>query len=157
MTVVGVKVELPLHAPVLLLRELPAGRYLPIWIGAAEASAIVVGLDGEQTGRPMTHDLILGLLDTVGESVRAVEVVDVDTDEGVFTAEIELSDGSRVDARPSDAIAVAVRCGAPVRCADHVLDTAGVDVGGTATGEADEEIQRFRRFLENVTADDFGV
>lgn len=155
MIVAGVKVELPLHAPVLLLHEPASDRYLPIWIGAAEASAIVWGLEPGEADRPMTHDLLLDALAAAGESVAAVEIVSVDVADGVFAAELVLSGGARVDARPSDAVAVAVRAGAPVRCAEQVLDAAAVTLGPRRR-PSDSEIKRFREFLENVSADDFG-
>ncbi|MCT9820942.1 bifunctional nuclease family protein [Microbacterium sp. W1N] len=149
---------------VILLRpvgQLPgAGKVLPIWIGAQEATSILIAVEGAVAPRPLAHDLMRTMLTTVGAVVERVEVTRID--EGTFYAEVTLRHGGgvhRVDARPSDAIALASRTAAPIFVADDVLDTAGiVDVIGD-DDETPEEVERsveeFTRFLDDVDPEDF--
>lgn len=147
--IVGVRVEVPSNQPVLLLREVCGRRYLPIWIGANEATAIAIAQQGVQPPRPLTHDLIKHLLDTFG--IRLVQVEIPELTDGVFYATLVFSNGARVSCRPSDAIAVALRTGADVVVADEVLDAAGIQIA-----EEDEtEVEAFREFLDSVSPEDF--
>lgn len=148
------------NQPVVLLKPLEEspgeGRLLPIWIGHPEATAILLAIEGVETPRPMTHDLMLSLLGTLETLVDRVEITRVD--EGTFYAAIVLrgEEFSRVvDARPSDSIALAIRAGAPIYVADEVLDSAGVpDESITAVNE-EAELEAFRDFLDNVDPADF--
>lgn len=149
--VIGVRIELPSTQPVVLLREAVGERVLPIWIGTFEAMAIAAAQDGIVPPRPMTHDLFTDVLEAVGRRVIALDLVGVR--DGVFYAELVLDGGTRVSARPSDGIALAVRTGAPIRCSDDVLDEAGV----LAPHEEDAEIEEFREFLDQVSPEDFGT
>lgn len=152
MEVAGVRVELPMNAPVLVLREaVVGGRHLPIWIGAAEASAILDALEGRQPARPLTHDLTVAILGHLGHRLPEVRIVDLD-DEGTFFATVVV-DEAEISARPSDAIALAVRTGARILCADHVLAAAGVLV----PGDAEAQVAEFRRFLDDLDVDDFST
>lgn len=146
---VGVRVEMPTNQPLVLLRESEGVRYLPIWIGAVEASAIAFAQQAESTPRPLTHELMQRLVEALGDELTEVRIVDVE--DGVFFATLELASGASVDARPSDAIALALRCGARIVCAEDVLDEAGI----ASPHEEDEEIERFREFLDEVEPDDF--
>src|SRR5262249_31781054 len=115
MTLVGVRVEVPNNQPIVLLREDDGQRYLPIYIGSPEATAIVYALQGMETPRPMTHDLFTTVLGEIG--ARLSQVVITDMRDGTFFAEIEIArpDGTtRISSRPSDAIALAVRSDTPV-------------------------------------------
>ena len=153
MDLVGVRLELPSKTPILLLRETGGTRYLPIWIGTAEATAIAVALEGVPTQRPMTHDLLKIVTETLGASIARVVVTSLDS--GTFFADLVMSrDGEEVvvSARPSDAIALAARTEAPVFAESQVLDEVGVEIQDT---EDEEEIERFREFLEDVTPEDF--
>lgn len=153
MEVVGVRVELPTNTPILLLRERDGNRYLPIWIGTPEATAIALALEGVETARPLTHDLMKTVLDSLGADVERVDVTALD--DGTFFADLVLdSDGEllMISSRPSDAIALATRTGAPVFATRALLDEAGVEIHDD-TEEA--EIERFREFLDDVTPDDF--
>lgn len=160
MDVMGVRVEMPSNIPMVLLREVGGSRYLPIWIGANEASAIASALEGLVPPRPLTHDLMVEVLGDLGHTLEAVRVTRLD--EGTFFAELVI-DGTTVSARPSDAIALAIRAGAEILCADEVLDTAGIDVpddedGKTdmaGEGDSDEVVEEFREFLDHVSPDDF--
>jgi hypothetical protein len=151
--VVGVRVELPSNSPIVLLRERTGSRYLPIWIGAPEAQAIVSALDGVEPPRPQTHDLLKLIIDSLGATVEGVEVVDLR--DNVFYADLVMKVGERtvrVSSRPSDAIALAVRTQAPVFVSPQVLLDAGIEFSEESE---EEEIERFREFLEDVTVEDF--
>lgn len=126
MTVLGIRVELPANQPLVLLQDPGTGTVVPIWIGAPEAIAIAQWQQGLVPPRPLTHDLVLSALEATGTSLESVRISSVD--EAVFHAELMLSTGDRVDARASDAIACALRAGAPVLCAAEVLDAAGVEL-----------------------------
>jgi bifunctional DNase/RNase len=144
----GVRIDLPAGVPMLLLREVDGTRGLPIWIGAAEASAIANVLEGATPPRPLTHDLMADLLEALGHTLTAVKITEVD--EGTFYAVIEV-DGEEVSARPSDAVALALRVGAPIYAADDVLAEVGVEI----PAPREEEVEKFREFLDNVSPEDF--
>lgn len=173
MSIESIRVSLMNYNRVVVLKEKGSERYLPIWIGAAEADAIAVRLQGVSVARPMTHDLLSNVLKEFGSRVLRVVVNDLSND--TFFARIYLDlDGSEVevDSRPSDAIAIAVRNEAPIFVEDSVLDQAGVTIDaneevGVAEGtEAqrpappvdEEELKRmsaFRDFIESLDLDDF--
>ena len=144
----GVRIDLPAGVPMLLLREVDGTRGLPIWIGAAEASAIANVLEGATPPRPLTHDLMADLLEALGHTLTAVKITEVE--EGTFYAVIEV-DGEEVSARPSDAVALALRVGAPIYAADAVLAEVGVEI----PAPREEEVEKFREFLDNVSPEDF--
>lgn len=144
---------------VLLLKPIDAlpgeGKVLPIWIGALEATSIMIAIQGAPVPRPLAHDLMRSLLDAVGAEVAGVEVTRID--DGTYYAEITIAteDGSRiVDARPSDAVALAARVGVPIAVADAVMEEAGVP-DMTADEDDDERLDEFKRFLEEVEPEDF--
>jgi len=153
MEIVGVRVELPTNTPILLLRERDGNRYLPIWIGTPEATAIALALEGIETSRPLTHDLMKTLLDALGADIERVDVTSLS--EGTFFAELVIeAEGEEltISSRPSDAIALATRAGAPVFATKELLDEAGIEIHDDTD---EEEIERFREFLDDVTPDDF--
>jgi bifunctional DNase/RNase len=148
------------NQPVVLLKPLEEGpgegRLLPIWIGHPEATAILLALEGVETPRPMTHDLMLSLLGSLETLVERVEITRVD--EGTFYAAIILRGEERsraVDARPSDSIALAIRAGAPIYVADEVLDSAGVPDESISEVDEEAELEAFRDFLDHVDPADF--
>ena len=147
--VVGVRVEMPTNQPLVLLRELDGGRYLPIWIGAVEASAIAYAQQGTATARPLTHELMQRIIDALGDELNEVQIIDVR--DGIFYASLIFASGAEVEARPSDSIALALRSGARILCAEDVLDEAGI----LATTDEDEEIEKFREFLDEISPEDF--
>jgi len=163
MELVGVRVELPANQPIVLLKEREGSRYLPIWIGAVEATAIAFALQGVETPRPLTHDLFVDVLRELSVELVAVHVTALR--DGTFYAELKLlRDGEphTVSARPSDAIALASRLGeVPILSADAVLDEAGLEMEddeegqATSPGEDEEEVRQFRAFLDEVTPEDF--
>ena len=153
--VMGVRLQLPDNAPVVLLKERDGERVLPIWIGAAEAAAIAFGLEGQRPERPLTHDLLIDILTSGGVDLERVEITSMV--EHVFFADLVLNDGRRVSARPSDAVALAVRVGCPVQVAAEVMDDAGILApleDEEATPEVD--LEQFRAFLDSVSPEDFG-
>jgi len=152
MELTGVRVELPTNQPIVLLRERGGERYLPIWIGAAEAAAIALSLQGVVTPRPMTHDLLKNILDDLTVEVQRIVVTELR--DSTFYATIALqrgSDGFEVSSRPSDAIALAVRMAVPIFAEEGVLDEASILI----PGDEDEEVEKFREFLDNVSPEDF--
>ena len=158
MELLGVRVELPANTPILLLRETGgAKRVLPIYIGGPEAAAIAYALEGVESPRPLTHDLLKVILGELGATLVKVTVTDLV--EHTFYAELDLQVGDRhhlVSSRPSDAIALAVRTGTPIFAADKVLDEAGQSATPPEReGEADEILEEFRDFIEHVNPDDF--
>lgn len=146
--VVGIRFEEPEYAPVLILHEKEGGRYVPIWIGAAEAAAISLQQQGVQPSRPLTHDLVATLLETFSQQLKQVEIVGVS--EGTFIAELVFG-STRVSARPSDAVAVALRTSSPVLVSKEVLDEVGISL----VEQGEEEVEAFREFLDQVSPDDF--
>lgn len=148
--VLGVRVEMPSNQPIVLLREADGERYLPIWIGAAEATAIAYVQQGVTPPRPLTHDLLKDVLQAVTRPLTEVRITRLE--DGVFFAELHLGDEAVVSARPSDAIALALRTGSPILVSDEVLDEAGVVI----PDEEEDEVERFREFLDQVTPEDFG-
>ncbi len=150
---VGVRVELPTNQPIVLLREREGERFLPIWIGAVEATAIAFALQGIVTQRPMTHDLLKNMLEELGVRVERISITELK--EGTFYAVIKMSkDGSTWDisSRPSDAIALAVRTAVPIFAAEEVLTEASIVI----RDDEEQEVEKFREFLEQVNPEDFG-
>lgn len=150
-TVVGVRVELPASQPIVLLKETVGDRYLPIWIGAVEATAIAFAQQGVLTARPMTHDLLRDVLQALGAPLSRIVINDLQ--EGVFYATLVFESGVEVSARPSDAIALAIRMGVSVFAEDAVLDAAGIAV----PDEQESEVEKFREFLDTISPDDFNT
>jgi len=147
--VIGVRVEMPSNNPIVLLREVDGERYLPIWIGAAEASAIAFAQQGVVPARPLTHDLLRDVLSALERPLTQVRVTDLR--DGVFYAELHFGDGTVVSARPSDAIALALRTGTAIFGVDSVLDEAGIVI----PDEQEDEVERFREFLDQISPEDF--
>ena len=147
--VVGVRVEMPSNQPIVLLRETGGERYLPIWVGAVEATAIAFAQQGVVPPRPLTHDLLKDLLTATGQQLDEVQITEVK--DGIFYATLVLGGGVEVSARPSDSIALALRTGSRIVCADDVLDEAGLSV----PDEQEEEVEKFREFLDQINPEDF--
>lgn len=152
MNLVGVRVELPTNQPIVLMQEDSGERFLPIWIGAFEATAIAFALQGVETARPMTHDLFKNVLDELEVDVEKIFINDLV--DGTFYAEITMfrnGDKHVISARPSDAIALAVRMELPIYAAEKVLDEASI----VMESSEEDEIERFRDFLDHVEPQDF--
>lgn len=147
--VLGVRVEMPTNQPIVLLRERDGTRHVPIWIGAAEATAIAYAQQGVVPPRPLTHDLLINVLQALGRRLTQVRIERLT--EGVFHATLVLDDGVEIDSRASDAIALAIRAGAQVLAPEALLSEAGISIAE----EADDEVERFKEFLDHVSPDDF--
>jgi len=154
LSLVGVRVELPSNQPIVLLKEAEGDRYLPIWIGAVEATAIAFALQGIQTPRPMTHDLMRDLLRDAGVAVERIVINEL-VDQTFFALIRMASNGEakEVSSRPSDAIALAVRINAPIYAAEEVLDQAGIEL----KDDEETEVEKFREFLDQVSPEDFAA
>ena len=162
MVVYGVSFDMIGKQPIVLLKTAHANRFLPIWIGHPEASAILARLQDSETPRPMTHDLLAATVSGLGGEVVRVTVTDMR--DGTFYAQIVLERGSEVvelDARPSDAIALALRTSAPIFAADEVIESSAIvmEEGGEGAEPAEPEqlVEDFRRFLDDVQPEDFGA
>ena len=147
--VVGVRVEMPSQQPIILLREASGERYLPIWIGAVEATAIAFAQQGVVPPRPMTHDLLKDILEATGNTLSEVRITEMR--DGIFYATLVLGDSIEVSARPSDSIALALRTGSRIVCSEDVLDEAGLAV----PDDQEQEVEKFREFLDQITPEDF--
>jgi hypothetical protein len=153
--VIGVRVEMPSNQPIVLLRESDGERYLPIWIGAVEATAIAFAQQGVTPPRPLTHDLLNTILEKTGHPLESVLITELK--DGIFWAELTLAGDLRISARPSDAIALALRNARPIFANLDLLATAGIDIPSDSEGEGaqEETVERFREFLDQITPEDF--
>jgi bifunctional DNase/RNase len=154
MSLAGVRIELPTNQPIVLLREAEGERFLPIWIGQAGAAAIALALQGVVTPRPMTHDLLKNILEEI--AVQVENIVITELREGTFYAVINMQRNGtayEISSRPSDAIALAVRLNCKIFASEEVLNEASILI---PSGDDDEEVEKFREFLENVNPEDFG-
>jgi hypothetical protein len=152
--VVGVRVEMPSNQPIVLLREVDGERYLPIWIGAVEATAIAFAQQGVTPARPMTHDLFKDVIEAVGAQLEQVRITEIR--DSTYYAELVFSGGIRVSSRPSDSIALALRTGTPIFAADPLLDEVGIIIAdGSDDEEQEDELEKFREFLDHVSPEDF--
>jgi uncharacterized protein len=153
LTLVGVRIELPTQQPIVLLKERDGERYLPIWIGNVEATAIAFALQGVQTPRPLTHDLLRNVLEELQAHVDRIVITELR--DGTFYANIELTrDGARytISSRPSDAIALAVRTKTTIFAEERVLSEASILI---KNDEEEREVEKFREFLDQVSPEDF--
>lgn len=147
--VLGVRIELPANQPVLLLKANSKAVFLPIWIGTPEANSIALALQGFEPPRPLTHQLLLNVLDTYGAKIERVEVTG--RERHTYISTIVLTDGNVIDARPSDAVTLALLESAAVYVEEGLLEAGGVRI----EGEDEEEVAQFREFLDHVSAEDF--
>ena len=169
MEVVGVRIEMPSNQPIVLLKEVEGSRFLPIWVGAVEATAIAFAQQGMVAQRPLTHDLIANILEAADLTMTAVQVVQLK--DGIFYAELQVRTDSgtalKISARPSDAIAIALRTKSNILADSDLLDEVGIDIperllgegeGGLGVGGeggSDVELERFREFLDQINPEDF--
>ena len=159
MELVGVRVEIPANTPMVLLQEQDGEhRLLPIYIGSPEAASIHYALEGIDPPRPLTHDLFISVIGQLGASLSKVVVTEVR--DHTYYAEIHLmvgDDEQIISSRPSDAIALAVRCEAPLFASDALLDDVGQNPQPEPEEEAEEIIDEFKDFIESVSPDDFAT
>jgi uncharacterized protein len=157
MVIYGVSFDLVGKQPIVLLKTAEGNKFLPIWIGHPEAAAILMKLQGATPPRPMTHDLVNDILGELDARVLRITVTELR--ENTFYAQITVQrDGLEVeiDSRPSDAIALAIRAEAPIYAADEVIEESAIEFEGEEVNE-EEMVAEFKRFLDNVTPDEFAV
>jgi bifunctional DNase/RNase len=165
----SIRVSLMSQHRVVVLKDVDTDRYLPIWIGPFEADAITIQLQGVQVARPLTHDLLKSIIDEMGATISHVMVSELKND--TFYARIVMDvngQSMEIDARPSDAIALAVRANAPLFVAEEVMTSAsivpeasleetGMDLGSEPLSEEEEEkLAVFRDFIDELDLDDLG-
>ena len=166
MEVVGVRIEMPSNQPIVLLKEMDGTRFLPIWVGAVEATAIAFAQQGLSSQRPLTHDLIANIFESTDLTMTSVHITEIK--DGIFYAELSLrsSDGAtlKISSRPSDAIAIALRTSSNILADSDLLDEVGIDIpehligtqdGANESGGSDVELERFREFLDQINPEDF--
>jgi bifunctional DNase/RNase len=157
MVIYGVSFDLVGKQPIVLLKTADGNRYLPIWIGQPEAAAILMKLQGAATPRPMTHDLFAEVLEQLEAQVVRITVTELK--DNTFYASITVQQNGtelEIDSRPSDAIALAVRADAPIFAAERVIEESAIEFEGEDVNE-EEIVSDFRKFLENVTPDEFAA
>jgi uncharacterized protein len=156
MVIYGVSFDMVGKQPIVLLKTVSGNKFLPIWIGHAEAAAILMKLQGAETPRPMTHDLLSDMLGELNAEVARITVTELR--ENTFyalitvrapTAEIE------IDSRPSDALALAVRSNAPIFAADKVIEESGIEFEHETDDAEDDVVEKFKEFLDQVSPEDF--
>ena len=160
MVIYGVSFDLVGKQPIVLLKTADGNKFLPIWIGHPEAAAILMKLQSQAPPRPMTHDLLSDMLEQLGAQIVRITVTELR--ENTFYAQITLQqDGGEIeiDSRPSDAIALAIRAEAPIFAADRVIEESAIEFEGEEIDQErlDEEVAKFRHFLDEVTPEDFAV
>lgn len=157
MSIYGINMDLFTSSPIVILKVEEENRYLPIWIGQAEARSILMKLQNQEFSRPLTHDLAVSLVSELGGSMERVIVTRLQ--DSTFFATISVDIGGRtveIDSRPSDAIALAVRAGAEIFAANEVIEEAGV-VFEEAIEDApeDEVVDKFKDWMNRVSPEDF--
>lgn len=158
MELVGVRVQMPTNAPILLLRETTGERRtVPIYIGGPEAHAIDLAVSETKTARPMTHDLMVQLLETLGASLERVVITEVRN--GTFYADLHVrNEGGEslvLSARPSDAVALAVRTSSPIFAEEALVDDEGIEDARDDDNDEEEIVEELRKFLDEVSPEDF--
>jgi len=155
MEVVGVRVEMPSNQPIVLLKEIDGSRFLPIWVGAVEATAIAFAQQGVEPPRPLTHDLMSNLVELLDATLTAVHLTEIK--DGIFFATMLLRDSNggqlTISARPSDGIALAVRSHSNILATEELLAEIGIEIP-QGDGE-NQEVEKFREFLDQINPEDF--
>lgn len=154
MRVMGIAIDTRTGNPIVVLNDLQNRKALPIWIGSAEASSIIRKIENIKVLRPMTHDLMMNFIKAAGYDIEKIEINDVDKETYFSTVYLSNMEGKvlEIDARPSDAIALALRAEAPIYVTENVL------MGGSVTCDAqkdEEEAQEFRNFVQSIKPSDF--
>jgi len=154
MRVMGIALDTRTGSPIVVLHDKDNRKALPIWIGSAEASAIIRKIENLTVARPMTHDLIIEMVEKTGYKIDRIEISDVEKE--TYYATIFLKDKDdktiEIDSRPSDAIAVAIRVDAPIFVAPKVLASGSVS---TDSAKDEEEAQEFKNFVQSIKPSDF--
>lgn len=154
MKVMGIALDTRTGSPIVVLHDKDNRRALPIWIGSAEASSIIRKIENLTVARPMTHDLIISIIEKTGYKISRVEINDVEKETYYATIFLEDKDGNtiEIDSRPSDAIAVAIRVDVPIFVTANVLSNGSVS---TDSAKDAEEAEEFRNFVQSIKPSDF--
>ena len=154
MKVMGIALDTRTGSPIVVLHDKENRRALPIWIGSAEASAIIRKIENLNVSRPMTHDLIINIIEQTGYKLEKIEINDVEKDTYYATLYIkdEKDNVIEIDSRPSDAIAIAIRVDAPIYVTANVLSNGSVS---TDSAKDEEEAQEFKKFIQDIKPSDF--
>ena len=155
MVIYGVSFDMVGKQPIVLLKTVSGNKFLPIWIGHAEAAAILMKLQGAQTPRPMTHDLVSDILGELNTQVAKITVTELK--DNTFYALITLKSNAseiEIDSRPSDALALAVRTNAPIFAADKVIEDSAIEFEHEVE-DTEEVVEKFKEFLDSVSPEDF--
>jgi uncharacterized protein len=157
MSIYGINLDLFSSSPIVILKVEDENRYLPIWIGQAEARSILMKLQNQEFSRPLTHDLAVNLVSEMGGTLERINVTELK--DSTFFATLRLAIDGRtveVDSRPSDAIAIAVRAGAPIFAADQVIEEAAVEFEeAMEDAPEDEVVDKFKDWMNRVSPEDF--
>lgn len=155
MEVIGVRVEMPSNQPIVLLKEIDGARFLPIWVGAVEATAIAFAQQGVEPARPLTHDLMKSIVELFDATLIAVHVTEIK--DGIFYSTLNLrsstGEAMSISSRPSDAIALALRTQSNILATEELLAEVGIEIP-QGEGES-QELEKFREFLDQINPDDF--
>ena len=157
MVIYGVSFDVIGKQPIVLLKTVDSNRFLPIWIGHPEAAAILIKLQGTELPRPMTHDLMTSLIGQLDAEIQKITVTGLKNNT-FYAALTLLRDGQEieVDARPSDALALAVRTDAPIFAADDLIDENAIEFEHEVD-DTEDVVERFRDFLDKVSPEDFAT
>jgi len=157
MVIYGVSFDLVGKQPIVLLKTADGNKFLPIWIGHPEAAAILMKLQNASTPRPMTHDLVTDMLEQLDATVVRITVTELR--ESTFYASITVQTNGNeieIDSRPSDAIALAVRSGAPIYAAEEVISESAIEFEHDVE-ESEDVVEKFKEFLDEVSPEDFAA
>lgn len=154
MKVMGIALDTRTGSPIVVLHDKENRRALPIWIGSAEASSIIRKIENLSVTRPMTHDLVISIIEKTGYKVSKVEINDVEKETYFATIFLEDNNGEEIeiDSRPSDAIAIAIRVDAPIFVTPNVLSNGSVS---TDSAKDEEEAEEFKNFVQSIKPSDF--
>lgn len=154
MKVMGIALDTRTGSPIVVLHDKENRRALPIWIGSAEASSIIRKIENLSVSRPMTHDLIISMIDKTGYKISKVEINDVEKETYYAIIYLEDKNGQfvEIDARPSDAIAIAIRVDAPIFVSAKVLSSGSVS---TDSAKDAQEAEEFKNFIQDIKPSDF--
>lgn len=155
MVLYGISFDVIGKQPIILLKTADANKFLPIWIGHQEAAAILMKLQGTELPRPMTHDLMTSIINHLDAEVIKVTVTELRENTFYALLTLRLAGGDvEVDSRPSDALALAVRTNAPIYAAEKLVEDNAIEFDHEVE-DAEEVVEKFRAFLDNVSPEDF--
>lgn len=156
MSIYGVSFDVGAKQPIVLLKTVNDNKFLPIWIGSSEATAILMKLQGVDTPRPMTHDLLSNVVAGLDAEIARITVTELrdNTFFALITLRVQTTE-IEIDSRPSDALALAVRANAPIYVADRVIEESALNIADGQLGDTEDVVEAFKAFLDEVNPEDF--